>query len=235
MTTNEVLKELQALGSESTKKVLLKHGAKEPFYGVKVQDMKKVLKKIKGDQQLAMDLYNTGVSDAMYLAGLSADGAKMTKKQLQDWAKKAHWYMISEYTVPWVATESPYGWELAKEWIEAKEEMLASIGWATLSMHLSVKPDEEIDFKWMQKLLQRIKKDIHKAPNRVRYTMNGFILCLAGYCPALTKEALTTAKEIGEVMVDMGGTACKVPSVADYIKKMEARGVIGKKRKMVKC
>ena len=35
--------------------------------------------------------------------------------------------------------------------------------------------------------------------------------------------------------VDMGDTACKVPFIPDYIRKVEARGTIGKKRKTVRC
>lgn len=235
MTVTEVLNELKALGSPAIKKVLMNHGAKEPFYGVKVEDLKKVLKKIKGDQKLALELYDTGISDAMYLAGLAADGSKMTKKELQHWVKNAYWYMISEYSVPWVTSESPYGWELAKEWIDSKNELVASAGWASLSNLLAVTPNEQVDAKWMKALLQRVKKEIHKAPNRVRYTMNGFVIALGGYYAEMTKEALATAKEMGVVMVDMGGTACKVPSAIDYIKKMEAKGVIGKKRKTAKC
>ena len=45
MTTREVLKELESYSSESIKKVFLKHGAREPFYGVKVEDLKKIQKK----------------------------------------------------------------------------------------------------------------------------------------------------------------------------------------------
>ncbi len=235
MTTEEVLTELQAMGSESTKKVLLKHGAKEPFYGVKVEDLKKVMKKIKGEQQLALDLYKTGISDAMYLAGLVADGAKMSKKDLQAWAKAAHWQMISEYTVPWVATESAFGWELALEWIDSKEEKIASTGWSTLTNLLSVKPDEEIDAKLMTQLLARIKKEIQKAPNRVRYNMNGFIIGLGSFYTPMTEDAIKTAKEIGAVMVDMNGTACKVPYAVEYIDKVKKKGYLGKKRKTVKC
>ena len=44
MTAQEVLKKLEDYGDERTKNTLLKHGAKEPFYGVKVQDLKKILK-----------------------------------------------------------------------------------------------------------------------------------------------------------------------------------------------
>jgi hypothetical protein len=40
MTLDEVMLKLEKMGSEQSKKVLIKHGAHEPFYGVKVEDMK---------------------------------------------------------------------------------------------------------------------------------------------------------------------------------------------------
>src|SRR5262249_12227965 len=89
MTAHEVVKELKAKGSPSIKKVLMAHGAKEPFFGVKVEELKKIQKRVKKDHALALALYDTGVSDAMYLAGLIADDAKMTKKDLQRWVEKA--------------------------------------------------------------------------------------------------------------------------------------------------
>ena len=83
------MRTLKSLGSEQTKKVLTRHGAKEPFYGVKVEDLKKIQKKIKINDTLAKELYETGNSDAMYLAGLIADPTAMTKSDLNNWAKKA--------------------------------------------------------------------------------------------------------------------------------------------------
>src|SRR5437667_3050665 len=95
MSTADILAELQSYGSEQTKKTLMNHGAREPFFGVKVADLKKIQKRIKKDYQLALDLYATGNSDAMYLAGLIADDEKMTKKDLQRWAEGAYWYMLA--------------------------------------------------------------------------------------------------------------------------------------------
>ncbi len=80
MTAEEIVEELRTLGSESIKKVLRNHGVREPFFGVKIGDMKKIQKRIKKDYQIALDLYDTGNYDAMYLAGLVADDAKMTRK-----------------------------------------------------------------------------------------------------------------------------------------------------------
>src|SRR6516225_7561869 len=131
MTAADILAELKPLGHESYKKVMLNHGAKEPFYGVKIEDMKKIQKRIKKDYQLALDLYDTGISDAMYLAGLIADDAKMTRKDLDRWVKKAYCPLHSESTVAWVAAGSPMGHEVALAWIESKSENIAAAGWAT--------------------------------------------------------------------------------------------------------
>src|SRR5690606_23810384 len=98
---------------EQTKKVLSRHGAREPFFGVKVQDLKVLQKKIKHDHELALELYKTGNSDAMYFAELISEPAKMSKADLQRWAEDASWYMISEYTIAWVPSESKFGFEMA--------------------------------------------------------------------------------------------------------------------------
>ena len=132
MTVPEIMAYLQANGSESIKKILIKHGIKEPFFGVKIEYLKTIQKKVKTDYQLAKDLYATGNADAMYLAGLIADDEKMTKADLQTWVQQAVSNNISDYTVPWVAAEGKYGFELAMEWINSAEEHVAAAGWATL-------------------------------------------------------------------------------------------------------
>ena len=235
MTSKEVLSQLEKMANPQIKAILLKHGIKEPLLGVKIGDMKPIQKKIKKDHKISMELYNSGVYDAMYLAGLIADEEKMTKKEINDWAKRSNSSGTSEYTVSWVAAESKYGWELGMEWIDSPNELIASSGWSTLAGWLSLKPDSELDIKTIRSLLKRIEKQIHKAPNRVRYVMNNFIICSGSYVKELTAECMELSDRIGTVMVDMAGTACKVPAAADYIKKVEARGGLGKKKKTVKC
>jgi 3-methyladenine DNA glycosylase AlkD len=235
MTSKEILTQLKSLGSESIKKVLVKHGAREPFYGVKVEELKKIQKKVKKDYKLSMELFDSGVSDAMYLAGLIADPEKMTKKDIQHWAEKAYWYMLTEYPVAWVASESKYGAELALEWIESDKENIACAGWATIGLMASIKPDAELDLKLYKKLIERVGKDIHQSKNRVRYTMNVFVISAGAYIKSLTDLAIKTGEKIGKVSVDVGDTACRVPYIPDYISKIEARGSIGKKRKTARC
>src|SRR5437667_4323426 len=143
MTAAEIIVELKPLAKESYKKVLLNHGIREPVLGVSVEHLKKIQKRIKKDYQLALDLYDTGIYDAMYLAGLIADDTQMTKKDLQRWIANATHSPLAGSTVPWVAAGSPHGWELALEWIDSKRALTAAAGWATLGSLVSIKNDSD--------------------------------------------------------------------------------------------
>lgn len=235
MNLNEVLAELEANGSPSIKKVLLNHGAAEPFFGVKIEYLKKMVSRIKKNYELSLELYKTGNSDAMYLAGLIADEKKMTKEDLKNWVDAAYWSMLSDYTVPWVAAESDFGAELAQEWIESNNEGISTAGWSTYSSLVSITPDNMLDIDHLSSLIDRVVKEIHQAPNRTRNAMNGFIIAVGSYVPALTEKALDAGKKIGKVSVFMGNTACRVPSIVEYIQKVKDKNKLGVKRKMARC
>src|SRR6185295_11206017 len=203
MTAAEIVQELKPLGSASIKKVLLKHGIQEPLLGVKIEELKKFQKRIKTDYKLALDLYDTGIYDAMYLAGLIAPDATatptMSKKDLRKWIAKANCDALAQYTVAWVAAESPHGHDIALEWIDSKQERVAAAGWATLSSLVATKDDADLDLPELKQLFQRVQKTINDQPTRVRYTMNGFIIAVGCYVKSLTTLALQTAAKIGPV------------------------------------
>ncbi|MGB8477024.1 MAG: DNA alkylation repair protein [Candidatus Acidiferrum sp.] len=236
-TVASIMAELKKKGSEKTRKIYARHGmATDNMFGVSVADLKDIAKTIKGQQALACELYETGNFDAMYLAGMVADGSQMTAKQLNAWAEgAANLQMIAEYSVPWVTVENPHGRELAMEWMKSKKAHVASSGWCSYSGLLATKPDEALDLEEIERLLKIVVKEIHQAQNRVRSTMNGFVIAVATYVKPLLKQAKAAARQIGEVSVDVGDTACKVPLASAYIEKIEAAGRVGKKRKTIRC
>jgi 3-methyladenine DNA glycosylase AlkD len=236
-TVEGVVKELRAKGKENTRATYVRHGMPvEKTLGVSVADMKLIAKKLRGEQYLALELYATGIFEAMYLAGMVADGKKMTRKELDAWAEgAASMSMIAEYTVPWVTVENADARVCALKWIDSKKEHVASAGWSTWSGLVATKADEELDLTELKKLLARVVQSIHKAKNRERYTMNVFVISVGGYVTALLKEAKAAAAKIGNVSVDVGETACDVPVATAYIEKMEKAGRVGKKRKTLRC
>lgn len=235
MTLQQVMSELEASGQEQTRRIFINQGAPEPLFGVKVEQLKILQKRIGKDHELSLALFATGNADAQYLAGLVADERLMGAGDLRLWAHTASWHMISEYTVAWVAAESAHGWQLAREWINSPEPKLQTTGWATLSSLLTITPDAQLDKAWLLHLLQLVPTLVDAAANRVRYTMNGFVIACGCAVPDLTAKAMATARMMGKVTVSMGATACKVPDAATYIQKCLEKGSVGKKKKTARC
>lgn len=235
ITLKEINGFLKKYGDPQTKKTHISHGAKEPLYGVKVGDLKKILKLTGKNHELSLQLFATGNSDAMYLAGLMADEKRITKEQLTDWVEKAYWYYLSEYAVPWVTAETDFGFELGLEWIESDKEHIASAGWATLSSFASINTDESLDLQTYSELLDYVSKKIHLSQNRVKYTMNNFVIATGCFISALCPKALRIAGEICKVTVNMNGTSCKVPLAETYIQKVIDKQRVGLKKKTARC
>jgi 3-methyladenine DNA glycosylase AlkD len=236
-TVTSIMADLKKRGSEQTRRTYARHGMATPhMFGVSVADLKVIAKTIKGQQALACELYATGNLDAMYLAGMVADGAQMTEKQLNEWAEGAAGLrMISEYTVPWVTVENTRARDLAMRWIKSKKEHVACSGWCTHAGLVATKPDEALDLTEIEKLLGTVVKGIGGAQNRVRYTMNGFVIAVGTYVKPLLKQAKAAAREMGAVSVDVGDTACTIPLATAYIEKSEKSGRAGNKRKTIRC
>jgi len=226
---------LEALGTEQTRRTFRRHGAVEPFFGVKVGDLKPLAKQLKGRQKLALELYATGNGDAQYLAGLLVDGAAMTKAQLNTWARTASWGLISGNVLAWVTTEHPAGTELALKWIEARSNRVRHAGWAALGGLVTVRPDNELPLPTLQRLLDRVTTDIHAAEDNIAYMMNSFVICVGTYVAPLGNAAIDAARKIGQPDIDMGDTACKVPAAEPYILKSRRGAPVAPKRKTIRC
>ena len=235
MKLKKVMAALAALGSPAVKALWLKHGAKEPFFGVKIGDLKPLAKKLRGEQALALELYATGNGDAQYLAGMVADGTKMTRAQLQSWADKAAWRMISATIVPWVVSEHSEGFALALKWIDSPKENVAIAGWHSLGALVTVHPDARLPIKELGSLLDRVAKTLPTAPNRVRQAMNYYIIAIGTYSAPLGAHAIATALKLGKVEVDVGDTDCRIPDAESYIMKSRRGAPIAPKRKTVRC
>lgn len=235
MTAPQVVAQLQKLARPNYKRILLNHGIEEPVLGVSIEELKKILKRTGANHALALALFDTGIYDAMYLAGLMAVPEKMTRRNLTRWANHPRSLTLCGNVIAGVAAESRVGRELALKWIDSAKPNVAVAGWTTLTSLASITPDEELDLPELKRLLGRVAKTIHDQPDAVRYAMNGFVIGVGCFVAPLSDAALAAAEKIGVVKVDMGPTACKVPLAPDYIRKVRDRGTLGKKRKAARC
>jgi len=214
------MKRMEGAGKEAYRKTWLRHGVQPPLFGVSYADLYKLQKEIGADQALASQLWKTGNHDARVLATLVADPAVMTAKELDAWLANATNRIMND-AVACVAGRSPHAAKKAEAWRKAKGEWTSSAGWsvvAQLAAATEMVPDAQLE-----PLLAEIRDDIAAAPNYARHAMNGALIAIGGHRPALRAKAVATARAVGKVDVDHGGTSCQTPDAVGYIAKMAAR------------
>ncbi len=73
MTSDEVLSELEAMGTTQNRKIYARHGVQGEMFGVSYGNLKQLKKRIRKDQALAQALWASGNHDARILATMLAD------------------------------------------------------------------------------------------------------------------------------------------------------------------
>jgi 3-methyladenine DNA glycosylase AlkD len=220
MQAREVLKQLEALGSEQTRKTWRRHGVIEPMFGVKYGDLEKLRKQIGRDQALARALWQSGNHDARILAAMVAEPAAFDAAALRAWQQDATYYILADAFAAHVASRSPAWREVLAEWLDGPAEPARRAGW-TLVSHLA-KDDPDLEDSFFAPLLARLEKELRGAPNRVREAMNWTLIAIGARSDALAAPAIAAAERIGPVDIDHGDTCCKTPDAALYIAKARA-------------
>ncbi|MDF0727114.1 DNA alkylation repair protein [Cytobacillus sp. S13-E01] len=230
-----VMQELEALGSERIKKTYISNGANEPLFGVATGKMKPIAKKIKINQTLAEQLYATGNFDAMYFAGIIADPMTMNEADFERWMDAAYFYMLSDYVVAVTLAETKFAQNVSDKWIASGEELRMSAGWSCYCWLLGNRKDGEFDPSKIASMLNQVENTIHDSPERTKSAMNNFIYTVAiSYLP-LHDKAVETAKAVGPVEIKRGKKKSSILLASQNIQKEIDRGVLGFKRKNVRC
>ncbi len=220
MNVQEAMSALEGAQNAPTKKTYLRHGAKEPLFGVRTADLAKIKARIKVDHALALALFATGNADARLLAMQIADPGKLDEKTADAWLKAACWAMDTYYLGA-LLVRSPIWRRCMTRWMAQSDEWVQSCGYGLLSQRLKEEPDSISDVE-AEAALQAIEAGIHGAKNRARSNMNTALISIGTYKPSLRAAALAAARRIGPVEVDHGDTDCKTPDAAAYILKAGA-------------
>ncbi|MBI4348703.1 MAG: DNA alkylation repair protein [Elusimicrobia bacterium] len=221
MNANEILAALKKLGKPQTAAIYRRHGAGENVYGVLTSEIGKLQKKIKRNHALAMELWRTGNAEARVLALQVADPQRLTPEEAESLIRDSSSRFVACYLSALVA-RSTIGDKTMRAWMRSREEFVREAGYGIFSARLKDDPASIGDAD-AEKTLATIEKDIHASPNLARHAMNGALISIGVFKPALRKQAAETARRIGKVEVDHGETSCKTPDACAYIEKASRR------------
>ena len=168
-TVDEVMAELAALEDPRAREVNARHG---DDHGVNLSKLRAVAKRLKTQQELALELWETGNTAARLLALLICRPKAFGGDGLDAMLRHAGTPKVQDWLVNYVVKKSPHAEALRVLWFADRDPVVASAGWALTSDRVVKKP-EGLD---LPGLLDIIESEMQAAPDRLQWAMNH---CLA--------------------------------------------------------
>ena len=165
----EVLAELAALEDPKVRVANEKHG---DDHGANLSRLRELAKRLKTQQELAVELWETDDTAAKLLAILISRPRTFERDELDVMLRKARTPKVHDWLVSYVVKVNPHAEALRLAWFAEPDPVVASAGWALTTERVEKKP-AGLD---LAGLLDIIEKEMRDAPDRLQWAMNH---CLA--------------------------------------------------------
>lgn len=230
MTVKEILGQLESLGDEKRRAHNGKTGPDgipgappDKQFGVKAGDIRKQAKKIKTDHELGLKLWKTGNLDAQLLAILIMKPKELSPEQLDTMVREARFAWVAEWLQSYIIKEQPPAEKekLRERWMKKneKDSWAARAGWHLTAAKIN-KGEEGVD---VDALLDRIEKELPKAPPETKWTMNNTLAAIGIKHATHRKRAIAIGEKIGLYKDWPVSKGCTIPYVPVWVDEMVKR------------
>ena len=168
-TVTEVLAEMAALEDPRVRAVNERHG---DDHGVNLGKLRALAKRLKTQQDLALQLWETADTAARLLAILICRPKAFGRAELDTMLRQARTPKVHDWLVNYVVKKNPHAEELRLAWSADPDPVVASAGWALTTDRVAKRP-AGLD---LAGLLDVIEAEMKDAPDRLQWAMNH---CLA--------------------------------------------------------
>jgi hypothetical protein len=231
MTYTQVTDLMKNYGTEQNRKIYHNHGCDIDSYGVSIKNLKEIHNQIKNDTELGLMLFGSGNADLLYLSQWLVDVNDVSVGDINDVVELTSYYLILETVIPNVIIQDRFrSIQFIKNNLHSDSARYRQVAYSLYGLLVGYYDD--VDLENIEKEIHYIESHIHQEDNRVKYAMNSFLISVGVYIEKYSDKVLAIGKRIGTIKVDMGKTACKVPSIETYIQKNRKRNKIGIKRKL---
>ncbi|MCX4986832.1 DNA alkylation repair protein [Streptomyces sp. NBC_00572] len=215
-TVAEVMAELAALEDPKARAVNERHG---DDHGVNLGKLRALAKRLKTQQDLAEDLWETGDTAARLLAILICRPKAFGRDELEAMLRGARTPKVHDWLVNYVVKKSPHAEELRRAWIADPDPVVASAGWALTTERVAKKP-EGLD---LDALLDVVEAEMKDAPDRLQWAMNHCLAQIGIEHPEQRARALGIGERL-EVLKDYPTPpGCTSPFAPVWITEMVRR------------
>ncbi|MBU1693962.1 MAG: DNA alkylation repair protein [Verrucomicrobia bacterium] len=162
--------------------------------GVSIPALRKLAKDLEKDHKLARALWTSGLHEARILAGLVADPAALTEREMERWARDFDSWDICDQVCSNLFDKTPWAWKKAKEWTARDEEFVKRAGFVLMAA-LAVHDKSAPDAKFLV-FLPIIRREAGDERNFVKKAVNWALRQIGKRNEHLRREAVKTALSI---------------------------------------
>ena len=193
VTLEGTLRQIKALGNETTRKHNTKYGAGDNQFGVKHGDLRALAKKIQPNHELAVALWETENVDAQLLAILLIKPKDLSAEEIDRLVRSVSFAHVADWLNSYVVKQHADKETLRQKWMADDDRWAARAGWG-LTAERVVKSPEGLDLK---ALLDRIESEMGSADPVVQWTMNSTLAEIGIHFPKLRKRAIAIGEKLG--------------------------------------
>lgn len=144
-TSDSIVQHLMSVANPDFKKSMERAGINaQKGLGIKVTYLREVARKIGTDHELALQLWETGIHEALMLAAIVADPKQLTEKQMESWLSDFYSWDICDNAISSCFRKTPFAWDKINEWVNREAEFEKRAGFvmiAILAVHAKKEPD----------------------------------------------------------------------------------------------
>ena len=215
-TVAEVMADLAALENPKIRAVNVNHG---DDHAVNLTQLRAVAKRLKTQQELALELWQTGDTAARLLAILICRPKVFDRDELDRMLRQSGTPKVQDWLVNYVVKKNPHTEELRVIWFADTDPMVASAGWALTTDRVATSP-EGLD---LAGLLDLIEAEMTDAPQRLQWAMNHCLAQIGIEHPGYRARALAIGERL-EVLKDYPTPpGCTSPFAPIWITEMVSR------------
>lgn len=165
--------------------------------GVSMPVLRRMGKDLGRDHGLAEELWNTGIHEARILASLVAEPSRVTRSQMDRWAKDFDSWDVCDQVCMNLFGKTPFAYEKALVWSRRREEFVKRAGFAlmaVLAWH-----DKEANDARFEPFFERVLRESTDERNYVRKAVNWALRNIGKRNRRLNRQAIATAKRIARI------------------------------------
>lgn len=193
-----IVEELQKMGSIKFKEGLDRFGINSSnSYGIRMPDLRAFAKTIGKNQELSLQLWETGQHETRILATLIGEKRKVTERQMDAWVKDFNSWDVCDQCIGNLFDKTPWAYEKAIEWSKREKEFEKRAGFAMMAM-LAVHDKKEADDSFIQ-FFPYIMAEAIDGRNFVKKAVNWAIRQIGKRNRTLNSESIDLSKALLEL------------------------------------